>query len=107
MLREQLQPTGHVTPNPAPSSSRRNVSTPGARANRFISPGLITVRFGNRLRSLRLERGLTQDGLAKLLGIDRSFISDVERGKKAMNLSYLQTVAQGFGLSLAELFQDI
>ncbi len=61
----------------------------------------ITIRFGQRLRHLRQRSGMTQIALATHLGLDRSYISDVERGKKCMSLSYLETVAQGFKMSLA------
>ncbi len=67
----------------------------------------ISVRFGCRLRSLRHSRKFTQTQLADYLGIDRSFISDVERGKKAMSLTYLETVADGFKLSVADLLADL
>lgn len=67
----------------------------------------ITVSFGNRLRTLRVKHGYTQTQLATYLGIDRSFISDVERGKKNMSLTYLETVAQGFNISLSELTRDL
>lgn len=67
----------------------------------------ISVRFGSRLRSLRRDRRLTQVQLADHLGIDRSYISDVERGRKAMSLTYLETVADGFKLTLPELFEGL
>ncbi len=67
----------------------------------------ITERFGKRLRELRVERDMTQTEMADFLGIDRSFISDVERGKKTMSLSYLETVAQGFRLTLAKLMEGL
>ena len=41
----------------------------------------IGVRFGSRLRELRKNRGWTQVRTAEELGIDRSYISDMERGK--------------------------
>ena len=63
----------------------------------------VSVRFGYRLRSLRRDRKLTQVQLADYLGIDRSFISDVERGKKSMTLGYLATVADGFHLTVTQL----
>ncbi len=67
----------------------------------------ISIRFGARLRSLRCDRNLTQVQLADHLGIDRSYISDVERGKKAMSLSYLETVADGFKMTLPQLLDGL
>ena len=67
----------------------------------------ISARFGLRLGSLRVSRGYTQVQLADFLGIDRSYLSDLERGRKSLTLSYLETVAQGFKLSLSELLTDI
>ncbi len=72
-----------------------------------VRPPSIVVSFGKRLRALRMEHGYTQTQLADYLGIDRSFISDVERGKKNMSLTYLETVAQGFKITLSELTRDL
>ncbi len=72
-----------------------------------LDPALILRRFGLRLRDLRRQQGWTQIQLADYLGIDRTFISDVERGRKAISLSYLETVAQGFKISLADLLIDL
>jgi transcriptional regulator with XRE-family HTH domain len=67
----------------------------------------IEDRFGSRLRLLRLEAGYTQVQLATHLGINRSFISDVERGAKSVSLSYLETFAQGFSLSVGQLLESV
>ncbi len=67
----------------------------------------IGSRFGQRLRSLRQERSLTQSQMAKKFGIDRSFISDVERGRKSISLGLLEVVALGLKVSLSELFKDL
>ena len=69
--------------------------------------GSITQRFGERLRALRKARGMTQHQLSDYMGIDRSFISDVERGKKRISLDYLDTLAQGFKLSLPEMLKGL
>lgn len=63
----------------------------------------ITVRFGKRLRQLREQRGWTQVEMADALGIDRSYISDMERGKKNVCLPTLEVFAQGFGISISKL----
>ena len=67
----------------------------------------VSARFGQRLRQLRLERRMTQLDMAKRFGIDRSFISDVERGRKSMTLPMLEVIAIGMDMSLSKLFENI
>ena len=67
----------------------------------------ITVRFGKRLRELRKKRGWTQVQMADALGIDRSYISDMEGGKKNVCLPTLEVLAQGFGISMARLISRL
>ena len=67
----------------------------------------VTSRFGLRLRQLRQDRCLTQLRMAVEFGIDRTFISDLERGRKSISLPMLEVLALGFHLSLSELLQDI
>jgi transcriptional regulator with XRE-family HTH domain len=69
--------------------------------------GDICVRFGQRLRKLRMERGLTQTDLAVHLGMDRSFLSDLERGKREPCLRTLEVIAQGFEVSVPQLLSRI
>jgi DNA-binding XRE family transcriptional regulator len=67
----------------------------------------IDARFGTRMRELRKERQWTQLYMATHLGIDRSHLSDVERGRKSMTLSLIEVVALGFGISVAELLDRL
>lgn len=67
----------------------------------------VSSRFGLRLRQLRLNRNMTQLRLAVEFGIDRTFISDVERGRKSISLPMLEVLALGFQVSLSELLRDI
>ena len=67
----------------------------------------IGVRFGSRLRELRKQRGWTQVRAAEELGIDRSYISDMERGKKNVCLPTMEVLAQGFEISLAQLVRGL
>lgn len=59
-----------------------------------------------RLRSLRKRRGLTQVELADYLGLRRTYISDLEHGKRNISLMTLQIIARGFGLSLSKLLGE-
>lgn len=67
----------------------------------------VTARFGLRLRQLRKERKLTQLRMAVGFGIDRSFISDLERGRKSLSLPMLEIIALGMNMSMSELLKDI
>lgn len=65
----------------------------------------IRVRLGNRVRSLRRERGWTQVEMAEMLGLDRSYLSEIETGKKDPSLRVLKTIADGVGLTLSQLLR--
>jgi transcriptional regulator with XRE-family HTH domain len=65
----------------------------------------IRVRLGKRVRFLRRERGWTQVEMAEMLGIDRSYLSEIETGKKDPSLRVLKTIADGFNLSLSRLLR--
>jgi transcriptional regulator with XRE-family HTH domain len=65
----------------------------------------IRVRLGNRVRALRKKNDWTQVELAELLGIDRSYLSEIETGKKDPSLRVLKTIADGFKLTLSQLLK--
>ncbi len=67
----------------------------------------IMNRFGAKLRVLRRNRNYTQMQLADYLGIDRSFISEVENGHKAISLPFLEVIADGFKMPLSELMSGL
>ena len=50
---------------------------------------------------------LTQLDMAVTFGIDRSYISDIERGRKGVSLATLEVIAIGFGMSLSELVKRL
>jgi transcriptional regulator with XRE-family HTH domain len=72
-----------------------------------VSTENITVRFGLRLRKLRKEKGWTQVEMADALGVDRSYISDIERGKKNVCLPTMEVIALGFEISLSKLLSRL
>lgn len=67
----------------------------------------ITIRFGRRLKELRKKKGWTQVQMADALGIDRSYISDMENGKLNVCLPTLEVLAQGFEISMAKLLSRL
>ena len=63
----------------------------------------ICVRFGKRLHTLRKRQGWTQVYMAEHVGMDRSFISDLENGKKEICIRNLGVLADAFGLTVSQL----
>ena len=74
---------------------------------RMTSPPTVLVQFGQRVRSLRQERGLSQEGFADLCSLDRTYISGIERGKRNVSLQNIQEIALALNVSLSELFLGI
>ena len=56
---------------------------------------------------LRKAKGWNQDDLAQHTGLGRTFISNVERGRKNPSLRSLEIFALGFGMTLSEFLADI
>jgi len=67
----------------------------------------IRARFGRRLRKLRKKQGWTQVQLAERFGLDRSYLADIERGKRNVSIVNLEIVATGFGLSVSQLLSGV
>lgn len=63
--------------------------------------------FGRRLRELRTKTGLSQEKFALKIGIDRTYYSSVEGGKRNISLQNIKKIADGLGVSLSELFEGI
>jgi transcriptional regulator with XRE-family HTH domain len=62
------------------------------------------MAFGNKLRQLRLQRGLTQDQVTKVLGYStRGYVSDVESGKFIPGPDKLPKYAKALGMTDEEM----
>ena len=67
----------------------------------------ILSRFGSRVRELRMASGLTQERLAELCGLDRSYIGGIERGERNVSLRNIQLIARALGVPLSRLMKDL
>lgn len=83
--------------------SAKDYSQYGAVSNEID----IAARFGKRLRTLRKQKGWSQVYMAVYLGLDRSYISDIETGKKQVCIRSMEVIAKGFGISLAQLMSRL
>ena len=100
---------GQTVPPPTQSFVVQRSATCAAARNpsNYYLPMDVSSRFGVRLRQLRRERNMTQLRMAVDFGIDRTFISDVERGRKSISLPMLEILALGLKMSLSELLRDL
>lgn len=60
-------------------------------------------RFGERLRSIRNEKGVSQEKLANLSGITISQVSRIERGEVNTTISTLDVLAKSLDMKISEL----
>lgn len=60
--------------------------------------------ISNRIKELRIQKGLTQTALSELAGISSQYLCQVENGKKSISLSVLLSIAQGLDVGLDEFF---
>ena len=64
----------------------------------------IEEKFGERLKELRKERGLSQEFLSKKAGLDRTYEGKIERGQKSPSLNTIGRLAKALEVDLEELF---
>jgi len=65
------------------------------------------MNIGEKIKELRLERGLSQLKLAKLIGVSQKAIDYWERGVNEPKVSYIIKLVKVFDLSFDEFFLDI
>ncbi len=63
--------------------------------------------FGHAVRRLRESKGLSQEGLAELADIHRTYIGDVERGTRNIALVNMTQIAKALGVSLSRLISEM
>ncbi|WP_434461117.1 helix-turn-helix domain-containing protein [Serratia plymuthica] len=64
----------------------------------------IKVHLGQRVKLLRLQAGLSQEAFADRCGLDRTYISGIERGLRNPTLEVLYIIATGLCTDLPTLF---
>ena len=58
------------------------------------------INIGERLKQLRLQKGLTQEQLSERAGLQRSHISKIEAGKYAVTFETIQAIAEALGMTV-------
>lgn len=63
--------------------------------------------FGEKVRKLRVERGLSQEKLALLAGLHRTYIGAIERGERNVSLKNIEKIAKTLSVGIEELFRGL
>ncbi len=64
-----------------------------------------SMKLGEVIRRERLNRDLTQEALAALSDVNRTYLSEVERGIVEVSVHKAQAIAKGLGIQLSELIE--
>jgi len=67
----------------------------------------ICEQFGANLRRIRLKRGFTQEELAHRVGMDVSYLSELENGRKEPCLRKMSEIAQALNIPTTQLLRGI
>jgi len=67
----------------------------------------IKVKFGKRAKELRLLKGVSQEKLAELADLDRTYIPGIEAGRRNVSLEVIEKIAKAFSMSISELLSDL
>ena len=67
----------------------------------------ILIAYGQTVREIRQSKDMSQETLADLCGLHRTYISDVELGKRNISLENIDRMAVALGITLPQLFERI
>jgi transcriptional regulator with XRE-family HTH domain len=67
----------------------------------------ICEQFGSNLRRIRRRQKLTQEELAHRVGMDVSYLSELENGRKEPCLRKMKEISQGLNTTLLELLRGL
>ncbi|MBY0229289.1 MAG: helix-turn-helix transcriptional regulator [Gemmataceae bacterium] len=65
----------------------------------------VRERFGDAVRARREELELTQEALAGIAGIHRTYLSDIERGSRNVSLLNIEKLAAALSSTMADLMR--
>jgi transcriptional regulator with XRE-family HTH domain len=67
----------------------------------------LALRFGELVRQLRLEKGLSQERLAELCGMHRNYVGAVERAERTPSIVAADKLARALGTALSSMFLEL
>jgi len=66
----------------------------------------IKKKFGQNLKRLRLEKGISQESLALSADLDRTYIPSIEKGERNVSITVVEKLANALNVGIMEFFKD-
>jgi transcriptional regulator with XRE-family HTH domain len=66
----------------------------------------IKIKFGRNLKQLRLQKGISQESLALLADLDRTYIPSIEKGERNVSITVAGKLANALNVEISELFKN-
>ena len=70
-----------------------------------MDPEKIRIAFGRRLREIRKAKGVSQEQLAAISELDRSYVGSVERGQRNISLENIFRLSLALDVPASELLE--
>ena len=84
-----------------------DINSPTVPAMKSKRDADILIRFGQRVRELRKEAGLSQEAFADRCGLDRTYLGGIERGERNLALRNIALIAETLGITISELMDGL
>lgn len=66
----------------------------------------VKLKFGHRLKQLRKEKGLSQEKLANLAEIDRTYLPSIEKGERNVSITVIEKLAIALDITIKDFFNE-
>jgi len=76
-------------------------------AQRGVAVESARARLARHLRALRREQGLSQEGLADLCDLHRTYVGSVERAERNVSLDNVERMASALGVDICDLLTPV
>lgn len=93
-----------LSPNQITKDTKSFQNVYNSKQNYFMD---IKEKFGQRVKTLRKEKGMSQEELAEKSGLNRPYISAIEQGKRNVSLEVMEKLAEAMGVGIVSLIADL